>query len=58
MGAGGFTFPVQLTFDILSFPERHGCAIALMDIDEESLKRTTRLLGSAIDPAAHQGDGR
>ena len=49
MGAGGFTFPAQLTFDILSFPELHGCTIALMDINKESLDRTARLLGSAID---------
>ena len=49
MGAGGFSFPARLTFDILSFPELQDSTISLMDINEENLARTARLLGGAIE---------
>ena len=49
MGAGGFSFPARLTFDILSFPELQDSTISLMDISKESLDRTSRLLGGAVD---------
>jgi len=34
MGAGGFSFPARLTFDILSFPELQDSTICLMDISQ------------------------
>jgi alpha-galactosidase len=49
MGAGGFNFPARLTFDILSFPELQYSTISLMDINQENLDRTSRLLGGAIE---------
>jgi len=49
IGAGGFTFPARLTFDILSFPELQESTISLMDINEENLARTERLLRRALD---------
>lgn len=48
IGAGGFSFPAQLTFDILSFPELQDSTISLMDINRENLDRAFRLLGGAI----------
>ncbi|MDQ1329350.1 MAG: alpha-galactosidase, partial [Candidatus Poribacteria bacterium] len=48
MGAGGFNFPAQITFDILSFPELQDCTISLMDINKDSLDRSNRLIGGAI----------
>jgi len=49
IGAGGFTFPARLTFDILSFPELQEVTISLMDINAENLERTERLLGKTIN---------
>jgi len=48
MGAGGFSFPARLTFDILSFPELQDSTISLMDISQKNLDRTHRLLEGAI----------
>ncbi len=48
MGAGGFSFPARLTFDIMSFPELQESTISLMDINQESLDRTHRLLDGVI----------
>lgn len=48
VGAGGFNFPARLTFDILSFPELQDSTISLMDINEDNLARTARLLGEAV----------
>jgi alpha-galactosidase len=48
MGAGGFSFPARLTFDILSFPELQDSTISLMDISKKNLDRSARLLGDAI----------
>jgi len=47
MGAGGFSFPARITFDILSFPELQDSEIMLMDISKENLDRSYRLLGGA-----------
>jgi len=43
VGAGGVTFPITLTIDILSFPELQGGTLSLYDIDATRLKRTERL---------------
>ena len=48
MGAGGFTFPAQITFDVLSFPELQESNICLMDINQANLDRSYRLLGGAV----------
>ena len=48
VGAGGFSFPARLTFDILSFSELQDSTISLMDISQKNLDRTARLLGGAV----------
>lgn len=48
MGAGGFSFPARITFDILSFPELQDSKIMLMDINKDNLDRSYRLIGGAI----------
>lgn len=49
MGAGGFSFPAKLVFDILSFPELQDSTISLMDINKENLDRVAQSLNKAID---------
>ncbi|MFC1717508.1 alpha-galactosidase [Candidatus Poribacteria bacterium] len=49
MGAGGFSFPARLTFDILSFSELEDSTISLMDISQKNLDRVAGLIGGAVD---------
>ncbi|HGJ64730.1 TPA: alpha-glucosidase/alpha-galactosidase, partial [bacterium] len=48
MGAGGFSFPARITFDLLSFPELQDSTISLMDINKDNLERSNRLIGGAV----------
>ena len=41
IGAGGYVFPLRLVGDILSFAELQEVELALMDIDEGTLSRTS-----------------
>ena len=49
VGAGGYTFPVRLMNDFLSFPSLRDAHYALMDINAESLARTERLTRRIVD---------
>jgi alpha-galactosidase len=49
VGAGGYTFPVRLMNDFLSFPSLGDAHYTLMDIDPVPLDRTARLSQRIID---------
>ncbi|PTX97478.1 alpha-glucosidase/alpha-galactosidase [Verrucomicrobia bacterium LW23] len=48
VGAGGVTFPLTLTADILSFPDLRDSVISLYDIEETRLNRTAGLVKKLI----------
>lgn len=43
IGAGGYSFPMRMVLDLLSFPELRSSEIVLMDISAGNLRRTERL---------------
>jgi len=49
VGAGGWTFPVQLIRDILSFPALNGGVLALYDIDAQAAELTAKATGQLIE---------
>ncbi|HSI82286.1 MAG: alpha-glucosidase/alpha-galactosidase [Candidatus Methylacidiphilales bacterium] len=52
VGAGGVTFPLTLTADILSFPALRDSTICLYDIEDTRLNRTAGLVRKLVE--AHQ----
>ncbi|ESP89782.1 alpha-galactosidase [Candidatus Halobonum tyrrellensis] len=49
IGAGSMVFSVKLVGDILSFPALDDSTVALMDIDESRLEKTTRVAEAMVD---------
>jgi len=49
IGAGSMVFSTKLVGDILSFPELDDSTIALMDIDESRLAKTTRIAEAMVE---------
>jgi Family 4 glycosyl hydrolase len=49
VGAGGWTFPVQLVRDILSFPALAGGVLALYDIDAKAAELTAAAVRELIE---------
>ena len=48
VGAGGVTFPVNLSIDILSFKELQGATLSLYDINSPRLKRTEKMVRKLV----------
>ena len=52
IGAGGYSFPMRMIMDILSFPELQASHIALMDTSARNLRRTERLARRLVEAKA------
>ena len=49
IGAGGYSFPMRMVVDILSFPELRASRLALMDTHAGNLRRTERLARELVE---------
>ena len=49
IGAGSHSFSLTLTGDLLTYPELEGMTLSLMDIDEERLASTARIVKRVVE---------